>query len=156
MVTPDDWRLWRTVRLQALAEAPYAYGSTYADWVDADERRWRDRLGGPGYRNVMAFLDGAPAGIATGVPDAEPGVAELISMYVCPSARGRGVGDRLIVELAAWATGTGAHTLRLNVAKGNRHAGDLYARNGFRDVTPRTEPGSNGIRYERTMVRPLP
>src|SRR5262245_11124595 len=94
--TGDDWAQWREIRLGALAEAPYAYGSTHADWVDAPERRWRDRLDGPGYHNVLLLLDGAPAGIATGIPTDAPDVAELISMYVCPAARGHGIGDRLI------------------------------------------------------------
>jgi ribosomal protein S18 acetylase RimI-like enzyme len=155
VLTGDDWRLWRKVRLAALAEAPYAYGSTYADWVDADERQWRDRLDGPGCHNVLVLLDGAPAGIATGVPSDEPGVVELISMYVRPAARGRGVGDRLIDEVAGAAVAAGAHTLRLNVTAGNAHAGNLYARNGFRDVAPNPEPGHNGVRYERTMVRSI-
>jgi GNAT superfamily N-acetyltransferase len=155
VLTGDDWPQWRQVRLAALSEAPYAYGSTNADWVDAGERQWRDRLDGPGFHNVLVLLDGAPAGIATGIPTDEPGVAELISMYVCPAARGHGVGDRLIDEVAAAATAAGAHTLRLNVTQGNAHAGNLYARNGFHDVTPNPEPGRNGVRYERTMVRRL-
>jgi GNAT superfamily N-acetyltransferase len=155
VLTGDDWKLWREVRLGALSEAPYAYGSTYADWVDADEQRWRDRLDAPGFHNVLVLLDGSPAGIATGIPSDEPGVAELISMYVCPAARGHGVGDRLIDEVAAAAAAAGAHTLRLNVTRGNAHAGNLYARNGFHDVTPSPEPGTNGVQYERTMVRRL-
>ncbi|BCJ37975.1 N-acetyltransferase [Actinocatenispora thailandica] len=155
VLTGNDWALWREVRLDALREAPYAYGSTYADWVDADEQRWRDRLDGPGFHNVLVLLDGAPAGIATGVPTDDPDVAELISMYVRPAARGHGVGDRLIDEVAAAAAATGAHTLRLNVTQGNAHAGNLYARNGFHDVAPNPEPGRNGVRYERTMIRRL-
>jgi hypothetical protein len=59
VLTGDDWPQWRQVRLAALSEAPYAYGSTYADWVDADERQWRDRLDGPGFHNVLVLLDGA-------------------------------------------------------------------------------------------------
>lgn len=155
LLTGDDWKQWREIRLAALSEAPYAYGSTHADWADAEEQRWRDRLDSPGCRNVLVLLDGVPAGIATGTPTDEPGVAELISMYVCPAARGHGIGDRLIDEVAAAARADGAHTLRLDVTQGNAHAGNLYARNGFRDVTPRPDPGTNGIHYERTMIRPL-
>lgn len=46
VLTPDHWPAWRELRLAALAEAPYAFGSRLADWQgDRDrEQRWRDRL----------------------------------------------------------------------------------------------------------------
>ena len=60
VLTPDDWRTWRRLRLAALAEAPYAFGSRLADWQgDGDrEERWRARLGIPGSFNVVAVLGG--------------------------------------------------------------------------------------------------
>jgi len=47
-IGPDDWKLWRELKLAALAEAPYAFGSQLADWAAAPEDRWRERLGVPG------------------------------------------------------------------------------------------------------------
>ncbi|MFJ1458216.1 GNAT family N-acetyltransferase [Nocardia sp. N2S4-5] len=32
VLTADNWMLWRELRLQALAEAPQAFGSRLADW----------------------------------------------------------------------------------------------------------------------------
>jgi hypothetical protein len=45
----DDWRLWRELRLGALAEAPHAFGSTLAEWQGPGDReeRWRSRLSIP-------------------------------------------------------------------------------------------------------------
>ena len=60
VLSPDDWRVWRELRLAALAEAPEAFGSRLADWRgDGDrEERWRDRLTIPGSCNFVALLDG--------------------------------------------------------------------------------------------------
>ena len=41
VLAEDDWRLWRDLRLAALAESPDAFGSRLADWQDAGEARWR-------------------------------------------------------------------------------------------------------------------
>lgn len=46
VVTPDGWRLWRELRLAALAEAPAAFGPTLEEWSGAadTEQRWRAHL----------------------------------------------------------------------------------------------------------------
>jgi len=35
-LVPASWRLWRDLRLAALAEAPAAFTSRLADWRDAE------------------------------------------------------------------------------------------------------------------------
>lgn len=129
-VGPDDWRLWRELRLAALAEAPEAFGSTLAEWQDATETRWRERLSIPGAIDLVAYVDGEPAGMATGVPSDGHAAVELISMWVSPAARGRGVGDRLIGAVA------------------------LYERNGF-VATGEIGDRCAGRLPERVMVKDL-
>lgn len=62
VLTPDDWRLWRELRLAALADAPDAFLSRLADWQGAGdtEARWRARVGAPGVGCFVAMLDGRP------------------------------------------------------------------------------------------------
>ncbi|MEU5864880.1 GNAT family N-acetyltransferase [Nonomuraea sp. NPDC047529] len=155
ILEPDDWPLWRELRLAALADAAPACGSTLADWQgDGDrEERWRARLTMRGSHNVVAFLDGRPAGMAGGVPIETADSVELVSMWVSPSTRGRGVGDHLIHEIERWATWRGAKTLRLSVKPGNAPAIALYTRHDFRDSEELPALDPNG---SRVMTKLLP
>jgi ribosomal protein S18 acetylase RimI-like enzyme len=161
VLTEDDWPLWRELRLAALEEAPDAFGSRLADWQgDGDrEDRWRGRLSMAGSHNVVALVDGDPAGMASGIPGGEPAVAELISMWVSPAARGRGVGDALLAEVERWARATGAILLRLDVSDGNEAASGLYERNGFVFTGELGAVMRDGVHRERVMekrLRPSP
>lgn len=160
VLTPDDWPLWRELRLAALGDAPDAFGSRLADWQgDGDrEERWRGRLELPGSHNLIATLDDRPVGMASGVPDdsrpAAEHARELISMWVAPEARGRGVAGLLIRTVEDWAREAGGAELRLAVAESNEPAIALYRRHGFaetgqRDLMP------DGARYEIVMAKPL-
>ncbi|MEV0801461.1 GNAT family N-acetyltransferase [Kribbella sp. NPDC050281] len=151
----DDWKLWRDLRVAALTEAPYAFGSQLADWVDAPEERWRERLSAPGAYQVIASLDGTPVGMVGGFPGEETGTAELVSMWIAPTGRGLGVGDTLITAIAQWAAGTGARVLKLSVADGNDPAHKLYLRNGFADTDELGDLMPDGVRRELVMRRQL-
>ena len=78
----DDWREFREVRLASLADAPEAFGSTYVDWVDAPEERWRSRLTDVPL-TVVARREGRPVGVVSGSPTTLEGddAVELISMW---------------------------------------------------------------------------
>lgn len=133
-VTADDWRVWRSVRLTALSDAPDAFGSSLHEWADAPEVRWRERLSIPGAIDLLAFDAGGnvPGGMVTGTPDQDHASrAELISMWVAPAVRGRGVASALITAVSRWAVGTGAATLALSVLPDNVAARRTYERNGF-------------------------
>ncbi|WP_121254854.1 GNAT family N-acetyltransferase [Nocardioides ferulae] len=155
VLTPDDWRAWRELRLAALADAPDAFGSRLADWQGEGDReeRWRDRLSIHGAHDVIASLDGTDAGMTTGVPTADDGTVELISMWVAPGARGRGVGDALIGEVERWGRSTSAAVLRLTVMDQNAAAAALYRRNGF-EPTGEVEVDDDG-RRELVLAKPL-
>jgi len=153
-IGPDDWKAWRELRLAALAEAPYAFGSQYADWVDATEDRWRERLSSPGAYQVIAQIDGTPAGMAGGFPG-EDSIAELVSMWVAPAGRGKGVGNALMTAIEDWARGIGAGALKLSVVPDNDPAHKLYLRHGYVDTD---EPGDlmpDGVRRELVMRKQL-
>ena len=91
--------------------------------------------------------------MASGVPGEVPGRAELISMWVAPEARRRGVARAVISAIAAWATGS-FDVLGLTVMPDNVDARTVYERNGF---VLSDEPGPTlpDGRHELVMVRDL-
>ncbi len=157
VLTSDDWPIWRELRLAALADAPYAFGSRLADWQGEGDRseRWRARLEIPGSYNLVAVLDGRPVGMASGVPTDDRGVVELISMWVDPAARGRGVADHLLAAVERWAEQVGADVLKLAVAEGNDAAAAVYRRNGFRLTAELGDLMPDGVRREQIMAKSL-
>jgi GNAT superfamily N-acetyltransferase len=152
-IGPDDWKLWRELRLAALSEAPYAFGSQLADWADAPEERWRERLSVPGAYQVIASIDGTPAGMAGGFPG--DAAAELVSMWVAPAGRGKGVGNALMAAIEDWARSLGATALKLSVVDGNDPAHNLYLRHGYVDTDELGDLMPDGVRRELVMRKPL-
>lgn len=90
-VGPDEWAVWRELRLAALADAPDAFGSSLAAEQDYDEATWRDLLHpGRGLRAVAFAPD--PVGIVGAHHSTEvSGMVKLTGMWVRPTARGTGV-----------------------------------------------------------------
>lgn len=88
---PGDWELVRDVRLAALRDAPDAFASTYEREAAYTEEQWRGWFSDR-FAMFLAHLEdrAKPAGLA-GVFDRDDG-ADLVSMWVRPDARGRGVG----------------------------------------------------------------
>ncbi|TFD27034.1 GNAT family N-acetyltransferase [Cryobacterium cryoconiti] len=137
--------------------APGAFGSRLQEWADAPDDRWRDRLSIPGAIDLPAVdVDGnIPVSMATGTPSTDrASCAELISMWVDPALRSRGVATALITAIARWAASTGATTLALSVMPDNVAARRTYERNGF---TATDEPGDllSGSQRELVMLRGL-
>ncbi|MBL9103226.1 MAG: GNAT family N-acetyltransferase [Myxococcales bacterium] len=120
----------RAVRLAALADAPDAFGGTLAEAVARPADAWQRHL--IELATFVAVDDGLDVGMVRSArhPD-EPETGELLSLWVAPGARGRGVGDALIDAVVAWARTEGLSRLVLDVGDHNAAAIGLYARHGF-------------------------
>jgi GNAT superfamily N-acetyltransferase len=154
LLTPDDWRKFKELRLAALADAPYAFGSTLACEQSLSESDWRRRLARRA--QFVVCVDGWPVGTAAGIASPDGDSADLISMWVDPGWRGRGLADLLVREVLSWAAGEGLGEVRLWVADGNRRAERLYLRHGF-VATGQRQPvlPEDPTRWEFGMVRRL-
>ena len=152
----DDWQALRDIRLEALREAPAAFGSTYEREVVRGETHWRDRIarGGTFLAFVPALSASEPAGLIGGYQE-DPVTVELVSMYVRPRARGRGVGEALVATVINWAGQRGASSVHLWVTDTNSHARALYQRCGF-TLTGERQPLPSDPRIgEVAMAHPL-
>ncbi|KRC63633.1 hypothetical protein ASE12_01950 [Aeromicrobium sp. Root236] len=143
LTEPDDWADWRELRQRSLSEDPDAFSSSTAMWTGANdtEERWRARLAdGPCF---IAYVGERAVGMVAG--RLVDGDAELISMWVAPEARRRGIGHALIQRVVEWA---GGRPLGLRVMDGNVPAVTAYERQGF--------VLQDGVDHEgcRRMLRP--
>ncbi|UUI67308.1 GNAT family N-acetyltransferase [Aeromicrobium duanguangcaii] len=143
---PDGWRRWRDVRSRALALDRAAFAcSAHQLGPEAPESRWRERIAAPGAILLAVDDDGqdiAMVGLSTA------GAPELISMWVAPEARHRGIGRVLVDAVIARA---GSRPLSLRVMAENAGAIAFYAGCGF-ELAGR-EPDDEGT---LTMRRAAP
>jgi RimJ/RimL family protein N-acetyltransferase len=131
-LVPADAARYRDIRLEALRLSPEAFGSAYETESVHPVEWFAERLA-RGAVILGAFRDGELAGTigfvrADGPKRQHKG--ELVGMYLRPTARGTGVGRRLVdaaLELAAQSV----ELVLIVVAKGNEPAFRLYRSAGF-------------------------
>jgi GNAT superfamily N-acetyltransferase len=158
-LTGDEWRLKRELRLAALKDSPDAFASSYAREAHRTEADWRTWPAGgaffaafaPAFAPSAALPVGEPLGIVgTWVAAADPRTTHLISMWVAPVARGRGVAAALVDAVVGWARDRDHHTVELEVAGGNAPAMSAYLRCGF--IVTEREPFTTG---GTVLIRPV-
>ncbi len=126
---PEEGERLRAIRLRALQDTPDAFGSSYEREQPFPPDKWTERLKNPESRWMVATDGGADVGLVCGL--AEEGGMHLLSMWVAPEARGRGVGSRLVDATVAWAREYGAEEVGLWAVDRNAAARALYVRKGF-------------------------
>ncbi len=82
-------------------------------------------------------------------------MVELLSLWVAPTARGRGVGDALVREVERWARSVGARFVRLGVAADNPAARGLYKRHRFDATGEQGGLLADGVLREQVMTKRL-
>lgn len=139
------------MRLAALQEAPYAFGSSHEREVEAPEKRWRQAL--KDRTRFVAEVDGVVAGTVSGGPTDESTASAMTAMWVDPRYRRQGLGDLLVKTVVDWARSAGYGVMVLWVADGNGKAERLYERNGFASTGASQEmrPGAMEHEMSRTL-----
>lgn len=102
-LTPNDWQLYRDLRLRALKEEPQAFGSTYEENAKHSDKFWKDRLIDTLTKDTQWLVFAKSSETLVGMVGAfvkdDPTVAHLIAMYVIPEFREAGVGKILMHAL---------------------------------------------------------
>jgi GNAT superfamily N-acetyltransferase len=157
---PEEWDRLRVTRLAALADSPFAFGSSLASEGDRPEAYWRDRLDRRGEDGATFAVADDEAkswyGLAAVYVDPADRTAWLVSMWVDPQVRRRGFGGRLIDAAVSWAAHRGVDELRLWVTETNHPAIELYREHGFEPAGGRQPLPSDPTLTEFEMRRPLP
>jgi GNAT superfamily N-acetyltransferase len=136
---PHDGSVLKEVRLAALLDSPFAFGSTYDAEVNRTDEEWKRwaTLASAGHDSVtyLAWMDRRPTGIVGGYRSEQlTDAVDLVSMWTAPHARRSGVGRLLVQAIIDWAIETGSSSIGLWVTRGNAPAQGLYESMGFRET----------------------
>jgi len=160
----EDWREYRDLRLEMLADTPEAFGETLTNARGWDEQEWRMRSarGEASDQILLAAIDepsgrwiGSMGGLVARGPDVTG--ALLVGVYVSPAFRGRelGVASAMLAEVESWAAAVDSR-LKLHVHENNPRALAFYQRCGF-ELSGRVQPYAlDRSQRELEMVKELP
>lgn len=128
--------LYRELRLEALRESPEAFGTTLAEALARDGQSWTDQADGSASgtdrATFVAVASDRLAGLAALYRDAgDPGMGELIQMWVAPEWRGGPVAGELLGAIFRWAGENGFSRVSAEVMAGNARALGFYRKCGF-------------------------
>jgi ribosomal protein S18 acetylase RimI-like enzyme len=149
---PDEWRAYRKIRLLALELEARAFGTSLASASEHGETVWRSRLEScgkdRGNRLLFAREGREIVGMVGSFPREGSELVEIISLFVVPSARGKGVAKALMSALLDdLAADPSIQSLSLFVNKSQESAVRLYEGFGFRFVSEDEGEMGDGNRY---------
>lgn len=98
-----DWKLYKELRLRALKEEPHAFGSSYEENVIKSDVSWAQGLEEASQEKtqwlVFAKLNNKIVGMIAAHLEKELDTAHIISTYVSPEERGKGIAKKLMNSL---------------------------------------------------------
>ena len=136
---PNEWTIYKDLRLRSLADSPDAFGRTLAEEREHLDAEWSSRLESGANSGLdlplVAEVDDRPVGLAWGrIAESNPDVVHLHQVWVAPGHRGLGIGHALLETVIAWARAKNACYLALGVTLRDSPAMRLYRRSGFEPI----------------------
>lgn len=105
----------------------------------------------PGGTLLIVRLLGEPVGCG-GLRTLEPHVGEIKRMWIAPSARGLGIGRRLLAELERGARRRRLRRIRLDTNESLQEALRLYRTAGYREIGPYNDNPYAHHWFEKTLA----
>lgn len=154
---PDEWQLYKQLRLEALLNEPAAFSSTYAETSQRPDAHWQQRLleAQAGEKGWLLFAreNGCLVGMIGAMHEPESDAVDIISVYVAREKRGQGVGAALMAAILAEVRSKNAfQKAALSVNADQAAAVALYRRFGFQVTAEITDLMGDGKIYRSYLM----
>ncbi|PAQ10105.1 GNAT family N-acetyltransferase [Mesorhizobium temperatum] len=135
LLDPDEFEIFKRIRLEALRAAPEAFASSAAEWENLPDEEWRRRL--TNNPVVVSFRGEEPVGIMGLKRQPASKMAHratVIMVYLRDSERGGGYAVGMLNLLLDHARALGISQVELAVSAENLSAIRFYQREGFHEI----------------------
>ena len=151
-LAPEEWHLYKQIRLEMLLIDPQAFGSSYADVLQRPDSHWQNRLieARAGEKSWLLFAKEEEhlTGMIGAYRAEESQVVDIISVFVRKEKRKLGVGSALMTAILAEVSKSGAFRKAvLGVNADQTAAVALYQRFGFKIIGEKTGVQGDGNTY---------
>ncbi len=124
----SDWRVFAVIRLRALTDSLGPNDPQYQKEVGFTAAQWRRRL--RDHAQFAAMVGDRAVGLISAQRE-NPDSVYLYSLWLDPTARGRGLARLLVAAAVDWARDQRVRVVRLRVASDNVAARGVYESLGF-------------------------
>ncbi|MCP3026797.1 GNAT family N-acetyltransferase [Halobacillus sp. A5] len=137
LLTGDDAKAYRELRLEALLTNPDAFLTTYEQEKQRPDpiNFTAERLDSPNSKTVGAFDQDQLVGIATLTQERHPKClhkGSIVGVYVTAAHRRSGTAEKMMKELIEKASSFKIEIIQIGVVTNNKPAVRLYEKLGFR------------------------
>lgn len=151
-LTPDEWELYRSLRLRSIQADPQAFGKSLEQAQSEEESAWRNRLD----KDPHVFLEDIERDMLVGMAGAfsNDGKTFMINqMWIDPIARGKGNGRLVLEGIIREVQSRGATKVTLFVNVNQSSAVGLYEKLGFQvaDIVKEQKMGDGSVVDEYVM-----
>jgi GNAT superfamily N-acetyltransferase len=151
---PDEVDRYRYLRLRALLDSPAAFTATWDEENAMPDSAWVARVESSESAIVVADTGAELVGLAGGIP--WEGRLRVVSVWVAPGWRRRGLARQLVEQVCEWGAATGYAEAQIETAIGNADPQKLYQALGFVPVDEPPPDGCGPVLVRRLTRSGLP